>query len=43
MRTFCGFKLLGKWERDMQLKDWEMDQFIAEQIMKEPGAPALHG
>ena len=23
----------------MELKDWELDQFIAEQIMKEPGTP----
>jgi hypothetical protein len=23
----------------MELKDWELDQFIATQIMKEPGSP----
>ncbi len=23
----------------MDLKDWELDQFIAQQIMKEPGTP----
>jgi hypothetical protein len=23
----------------MELKDWELDQFIAQQIMKEPGTP----